>query len=138
MLKIVNLLNSEISVGKVEDRIKSSLKEAKVKVEKCVNVKESQWKVGKQEVLNRQQNECVFISTPVLLCIEYFLFLSAQNMRDLEQCWHTALLKLAFIEVDVFTVVCLSLLHIAGDKIYIFDRKSPILILVFIVFFTKL
>jgi len=54
--------------------------------------------------------------TPVLLCIEYLIVLSVQNTLDLEQCWHTALLKLAFIEVDVVTVVCLSLLHIAGDE----------------------
>jgi len=37
-------------------------------------------------------------------------------MRDLEQCRHTALLKLAFIEADVVTFVCLSLLHIAWDE----------------------
>jgi hypothetical protein len=36
-LKSINLLNSEISFGNVEDRIKSSLKEAKVKVGKCGN-----------------------------------------------------------------------------------------------------
>jgi len=38
-IRAINLLTSEISVGNMEERIKSSLKEAKVKVGKCRNDK---------------------------------------------------------------------------------------------------